>query len=138
MVPGAALRVTALAVDDEDPNHVVMATAYGVGRQLVPWGVYESRNAGRSWTQLAEADEVVMQLTINQGVISAVKANGLARYQEPIKPALTTSIPNFRSLANPSGIQVLILILTIGMAGLALVGRAEWVLGYGQAKAYRS
>ncbi|NIO69572.1 MAG: hypothetical protein GTN71_11215, partial [Anaerolineae bacterium] len=73
-IPGAALRVTALAVDEQDPNHVVAATAYGVGDfavQLVSWGIYESRDAGRSWTKLAEADEVVMQITIDQGVISA-------------------------------------------------------------------
>jgi photosystem II stability/assembly factor-like uncharacterized protein len=135
LIPGAALRVTALAVDEEDPNHVVAATAYGVGKQLVPWGIYESHNAGRSWARLAEADEVVTQLTINQGVISAVKANGLARYREPIKPAPLISTPNFRSLANPSGIQVLVLILTVGLAGLVLVGRTEWVLRHGQATA---
>ena len=131
MIPGAALRVTALAVDEQDPNHVVAATAYGVGEfavQLVPWGIYESRDAGRSWTKLAEADEVVMELTINQGVISAVKANGLARYRELIRPAPAISLPKLRSLANPSGIQVLVLILTVGLAGLALVGRTEWVL----------
>jgi photosystem II stability/assembly factor-like uncharacterized protein len=84
MIPGAALRVTALAVDGQDPNHVVAATAYGVGEftvQLVPWGIYESRDAGRSWTKLAEADEVVMQLIINQGVISAATASGLVRYE---------------------------------------------------------
>jgi photosystem II stability/assembly factor-like uncharacterized protein len=97
VTPGAALRVTALAVDERDPNHVAVATAYGVGGQLVPWGIYESRDAGRSWTKLAEADEVVMQLTINQGVISAATANGLARYGEPSEPLL----------AKPAGTQLL-------------------------------
>jgi photosystem II stability/assembly factor-like uncharacterized protein len=133
MIPGAALRVTALAVDEEDPNRVVAATAYGVGGQLVPWGIYESHDAGRSWAKLAEADAVVMQLTINQGIISVVKANGLARYGEPIRPAPAIAFPSLRSLTNPSGIQVLILILTIGLAGLALVGQAEWVLRRDQA-----
>lgn len=131
MIPGAALRVTALAVDEEDPNHVVAATAYGVGGstvQLVPWGIYESRDAGRRWAKLAEADEVVMQLTINQGVISAVKANGLARYGEPIRPVSAIPFLNLRTLARPSGIQVFVLILTVGLAGLALVGRMGWVL----------
>ena len=93
-IPGAALRVTALAVDEQDPNYVVAATAYGVGDfavQLVSWGIYESRDAGRSWTKLAEADEVVMQLTINQGVISAATANGLARYGEPSEPLLANT-----------------------------------------------
>jgi hypothetical protein len=97
MIPGAALRVTALAVDDQNPDHVVAATAYGVGGQLVPWGIYESSDAGRSWTKLAEADEAVMQLTINQGVISAATANGLVRYREPIEP----------SAANPGRTQLL-------------------------------
>ena len=131
MVPGAALRVTALAVDEQDPNHVVAATAYGLGGsavQLVPWGIYESRDAGRRWTKLAEADEVVLQLTIHRGVISAVKANGLARYGEPIRPAPAIPLPNLRALAHPSGIQVLVLILTVGLAGLTLVVRKEWVL----------
>jgi len=100
MIPGAALRVTALAVDEQDSNHIVAATAYGLGEfavQLVPWGLYESRDAGRSWTKLAEADEVVMQLSINQGVISAATANGLARYGEPSEPLL----------ARPAGTQLL-------------------------------
>ena len=128
MVPGAALRVTALAVDEQDSNHVVAATAYGVGGQLVPWGIYESRDAGRSWAKLAEVDAVVTQLTINEGVISAVKANGLARYREPIRPGMAIPFPNLRSLTNPSGIQVLVLTLTVSAAGLALVGRTKWVL----------
>jgi hypothetical protein len=137
MIPGAALRVTALTVDEQNPNHVVTATAYGVGGQLVPWGIFESQDAGRSWTKLAEADAVVMQLAINQGVISAVKANGLARYGEPIRPAPVISIPNFRSLAHPSGIQVLVLFLTVSLAGLALLGRTDWVLSK-QAQAVQS
>ena len=91
MIPGAALRVTALAVDEQEPNHVVAATAYGVGGQLVPWGIYESHDAGRSWTKLADADDVVMQLTINQGVVSAATANGLARYGEPSEPLLANT-----------------------------------------------
>jgi hypothetical protein len=128
MVPGAALRVTALAVDEQDSSHVVAATAYGLGRQLVPWGIYESHDAGRRWTKLAEADGVVMRLTINKGVISAIKANGLARYGEAIRPAPTITLPSLRSLSNPSGTQILVLILTVGLAGLALVGRTEWVL----------
>ena len=129
MVPGAALRVTALTVDEQNPNHVVTATAYGVGRQLVPWGIFESHDAGRSWTKLAEADALVMQITIHQGVISAVKSSGLARYQEPSRPIPAIPILlNLRSLANPSGIQVLVLFLTVSLAGFALLGRTDWVL----------
>jgi hypothetical protein len=137
MVPGAALRVTALAIDEQDSNHVVAATAYGVGRQLVPWGIFESHDAGRSWAKLAEADALVMQLTIHQGVISAVKSNGLARYREPSRPIPAIPILNLRSLANPSGIQMLVLILTVGLAGLALLGRTDWMLSK-QAQAVQS
>lgn len=95
MVPGAALRVTALAVDDQEMNHIVAATAYGAGGQLVPWGIYESYDVGHSWIKLAEANEVVTQLTINQGVISAATANGLTRYREPwlTKPGYTQLLP---------------------------------------------
>jgi photosystem II stability/assembly factor-like uncharacterized protein len=92
MVPGAALRVTALAVDEQDPNHVVAATAYGVGGQPVPGGIYESGDTGRNWTKLADADSMVMQLTINRGVISAATANGLARHGEPSEPLLAKSV----------------------------------------------
>jgi photosystem II stability/assembly factor-like uncharacterized protein len=137
MVPGAALRVTALAIDEQDSKHVVAGTAYGVGRQLVPWGIYESRDAGHSWTKLAEADALVMQLTIHQGVISAVKSNGLARYREPSRPIPAIPILNLRSLANPSGIQMLVLFLTVSLAGLALLGRTDWVLSK-QAQAVQS
>jgi photosystem II stability/assembly factor-like uncharacterized protein len=137
MIPGAALRVTALAVDEEDSNHIVAATAYGVGEvavQLAPRGIYESYDAGRSWVQLAGSDEVVTQITINQGVISAATANGLTRYREPVRPAPAIAFPSLRSLTNPSGIQVL-MIPPIGLAGLALVGRMEWMRRHGQAPA---
>jgi hypothetical protein len=75
-------------VDEQNPNRVVTATAYGVGGHLVPRDVYESHDAGRSWTQLADGGEVVRQLTINQGAISCVTANGLVRYGEPPEPSL--------------------------------------------------
>ena len=134
-IPGTALRITALTVDESNPNHVIAATAYGLGSQLARGGIYESSNAGLDWTKLAEADGVVKHLTLNQGVVYAATANGLARYSEPSAASPVVSLPDLRPLADPSGVQVLILILTIALAGLALIGRSEWVPGRGQATA---
>jgi photosystem II stability/assembly factor-like uncharacterized protein len=129
MIPGAALRITALAVDEENPNHVVAATAYGVGSKLARGGVYESSNAGLNWDKIADADGVVLNLTINQGAVYAATANGLTRYGEPMQTASALLLPDLRPLANPTGVQMLILVLTVALAGLALIGRAEWLLG---------
>ena len=129
MIPGSALRVTALSVDESDPNHVVAATAYGLGSRLARGGIYESGDAGANWNKLAEADGVVNSLTLNQGVVYAATANGLAQYGETTAPALAIALPDLRPLANPSGVQMLILVLTIALAGLALLGRREWVPG---------
>lgn len=134
-IPGTALRVTALTVDEGNPNHVVAATAYGLGSQLARGGIYESTNAGLDWTKLAEADGVVEHLSISRGVVYAATTNGLARYGEPSTASSVVSLPDLRPLANPTGVQVLILILTIALAGLALIGRREWVPGSSQATA---
>lgn len=135
MIPGVALRVTALTVDKANPRHVVAATSYGVGNRLAPGGIYESTDGAYSWTKLADAGALVTQLTSNQGIIYAMTEGGLARYDEPAKPAPARTFPHLRSglpvlrrLADPSGVQILILALTLSLAGLALVGRVEWVL----------
>ncbi|UCC86420.1 MAG: hypothetical protein JSV81_16435 [Anaerolineales bacterium] len=135
MVPGAALRVTALSVDDQDSNHVVVATAYGVGSRIARGAVYESNDAGLTWIKLAEADGVVINLTFNQGIVYAATANGLSRYGEPRTTAPAISLPDLRPLADPTGVQMLILVLTIALSGLALVGRREWRPGHPQAAA---
>jgi photosystem II stability/assembly factor-like uncharacterized protein len=134
-IPGVALRITALAVDDQNPNHVVAATAYGVGSQLARGGIYESSNAGLNWTKIAEADGVVLNLTVNQGAVYAATANGLVRYAEPTEVRPAIALPDLSPLANPTGVQMLILVLTVALAGLALVGRVEWLLGRNQATA---
>jgi photosystem II stability/assembly factor-like uncharacterized protein len=132
-IPGAALRVTALTVDESNPNHVVAATAYGLGSRLARGGIYESTNAGLNWTKLAEADGVVKHLNLSQGVVYAATASGLARYGEATELTPVLSLPDLRLLANPTGVQVLILVLTIALAGLALIGRREWMPGSSQA-----
>jgi photosystem II stability/assembly factor-like uncharacterized protein len=129
MIPGAALHITALTVDDSDPNHVVAATAYGLGSQLARGGIYESTNAGGNWTKVAEADGVVKYLGLNQGIIYAATDSGLARYGQATTPPPVVLLPDLRPLANPTGVQVLILVLTTALAGLALIGRREWVPG---------
>lgn len=128
MIPGVALRVTALAVDEQNPGHVVAAAIYRVGDEFTSGSVYESRDAGSSWRKLADANGMITQLTVSQGVIHMATFSGLVRYAEPVEPASDILGPALSLLNHPSGIQVLILLLTAGLAGLALVGRREWVL----------
>jgi photosystem II stability/assembly factor-like uncharacterized protein len=128
LLPGAALRVNALTVDVENPDHLVAATAYGVGTGWVGGGIYESRNAGDSWARLVETKQVVSQLTLQRGVLYAATAAGLIRYGGAATPPPAIALADLRSLGNPSAAQVLILVLTGALGGVALVGRLEWVL----------
>lgn len=127
LIPGTALRVTALAVDERDANHVVLASAYGIGSRLARGSIYESRDAGLSWTKLAEADGVVLSLTLNQGLVYAATNSGLGRYGQPTAASAPVSLPDLSPLANPTGVQMLILVLTLTLGGLALVARREWL-----------
>lgn len=138
---GAALRVTALAVAEDNPRRVAVATAIGLGSRLAPDGVYVSRDGGYGWTRLADADGLVTQLSFNQGALYAASARGLARYDDD-QSALATApsrgtLPTWDTwlsgsllerLAQPNGVQALILALTLALAGLALVGRLEWIV----------
>jgi hypothetical protein len=135
IVPGAALRITALAVDERDSSHVVVASAYGVGSRLARGSVYESADAGLNWVKLADADGVVVNLTFNQGVVYAATAIGLTKYGEPTTSSPIFVLRDLRPLTDPTGVQMLILVLTAALAGLALIGRSEWVPGRGQATA---
>jgi photosystem II stability/assembly factor-like uncharacterized protein len=129
MAPGVALRVTALAVDEQNSDRVVVATAYGLGSQLAGGGVYESLNGGGQWSKLGEAEAVVEKLSINQGTVYAATSKGLTHYGEPlVGTSPVIPVPALQPLANPNGLQLAILLLTIVMAGLALVGRTEWLL----------
>ncbi len=130
MAPGTALRVVALAVDEHNASHIVAATAYGIGNQLAPGAIYDSTNAGRTWTWLADTNGVVASLTFNQGMVYAASAAGLARYGKPVQTTgSAVALPDLRPLANPTGAQVLILVLAIALGGLALLGWPGWVLG---------
>lgn len=136
LVPGASLRVTALAVDAENPERVVVATAYGLGSQLAGGGVYESLDGGQQWRKLGQAEHLVNHLNLTNGAVVAATSKGLVTYGEvaaPVSPVIP--IPALQPLANPNGLQIGILILTLMMAGLVLVGRFEWLRGHLQSRA---
>lgn len=136
LAPGSSLRVTALTVDVENPDRIVAATAYGLGSQLAAGGVYESLDGGEQWRKLGEARNLVDELNLTNDVVVAVTGQGLVTYGEAFSPANPViPIPALQPLANPNGLQIGILILTIVMAGLALVGRLEWLRGQLQARA---
>ena len=129
MLPGAALRVTSLAVDEQNEDHVVAATTYGLGGRFAGGNVYESWNAGQAWNKVAESDSVITRLSIDGGAIYAASAAGLARYGKQVgQSAQAFAWPNWAALTNPTGVQVLILILTVSLAGLALAWRKEWLV----------
>lgn len=86
VVPGVALRITAIAVDEQDAAHIVVATAYGVGRKLVEGRIYESGDAGTRWHKLGQADELVNQLIIDGRLVWAVTRGGLTSYDSVVAP----------------------------------------------------
>jgi hypothetical protein len=126
LIPGAALRVTALAVDEANSRRVVAATTYGIGNRFGPGSVYESSDSGRSWVKVADTEAMVTQLILDQRGIYVATGSGLAFYGEQVETE--SALPQLRSLTELSGTQILILALTLALAGLALVGRGEWVL----------
>ena len=125
--PGLILRVPAIAVDENNPRHLVLATAFGVGSQLVGDGIYESFDAGQNWVKLGETSELVNRLTIEDGTIYAATAKGLVQYGASPLPASPISWSRLDTLTNPTIMQSLILILTIAVAQLILVGRLKWI-----------
>ncbi len=128
LIAGAALRVTAMAVDRQDPFHVTMATAQGVGDRLAAGGIYESFDRGDNWTKTAALEQVASHLSVNAGAVYASGAGGLTVFGEPAvnHPARDTLNLAGR-LLRPSRFQVLILVTTIVLAVVALMGRADWL-----------
>lgn len=81
-VPGSALAVTALVIDSTDTDHIVVATGYWLGTsraQIAPYGVFESRDGGRSWHALTQRmlPGKVVQLTLKPQ-LGAVTAQWIA------------------------------------------------------------
>jgi photosystem II stability/assembly factor-like uncharacterized protein len=126
--PGIILRVSAISIDQANPNHLVLAAAFGVGSQLAGGGVYESFDQGQSWVKLAESPSVITSLKIQAGGVYAATAQGLVRYGQPLTPPEQSPLTSLRALAQPSGRQLLILSLTIVLAALILMGRVEWLV----------
>lgn len=124
--PGLILQVSAIAVDAENPQHLALATAYGVGSQWAPEGIYESIDAGQSWEKVSETPQLVERLTIEAGGIYAATAEGLVRYGEPLPPAPRDLGQQLSGLANPSDMQLLILVITTIFAIWVLLGRFSW------------
>jgi photosystem II stability/assembly factor-like uncharacterized protein len=126
--PGLILRVSALAVDTTDPQHLGLATAYGVGSHLIGEGIYESANGGASWSRVAETTILVDQLMIKRGSIYAATDQGFIRYGEALA---ATSVDAWSeqlyTLTHPSGVQLLILVLTLFFGGWVLIGRLAWL-----------
>jgi hypothetical protein len=118
-------------VDEQNPEHVVVATAYGLGSQLAPAGLYESYAGGSNWQKLADLEEMVTALAVEQGGVYATTSRGLVRYGETetaAAPAGSAPGLDLQPLANPNVTQVVILALTVLLAGLVLLGRMEWLL----------
>jgi photosystem II stability/assembly factor-like uncharacterized protein len=124
---GLMLQVPAIAVDQEDPQHLALTTAYMVGDQVVGEGIYESFNEGQHWVKIAAVDEVIDSLIIQEGGIYAATAEGLTRYGNPMPAAPWSSTLRSRSLTNPTTIQVVVLILTVIVAAWLLLGRLNWL-----------
>jgi hypothetical protein len=121
------VQVPAIAVDHENPQHLALTTAYVVGDQVVGEGIYESFNEGQHWVKIAAVNEVIEGLIIKEGGIYAATAEGLTRYGNPMPAAPWSSTLRSRSLANPTAIQVAVLILTVIVAALLLLGRLNWL-----------
>ena len=116
------LRVPAIAVDKYNPNHLAVATAYGIGSQLVGDGVYESFDAGESWVKLGSTQALVSGLTIRKDGVFAATSQGLIHYGQPLSGMSPQTVwARFDSLTNPTGTQILILILTLTVAAWMFV-----------------
>lgn len=131
-IPGAALRVTALAVDEQNPQQLAVATAYGVGSRFAPGHLYHSNSGGQSWTKVADLQSEVTDLTFNKGVIHASTATGLQQYgkidEQTFAPISTPPVIEVGSPASGwSSMQVLVVVLTIGLAVLILLYPMRWL-----------
>ncbi|MCB0191588.1 MAG: hypothetical protein KDJ65_06550 [Anaerolineae bacterium] len=123
--PGVMLRVSAVTVDEDKPQHLAVATAYSVGSQLIGDGIYETFNAGQHWIKIAEHEDVVDQIVIQGGGIYVATTQGLVRYGNPLPATSLTSSLHFDSLANPTAVQLLILAITVAIAGWVLLGKVS-------------
>lgn len=121
MIPGAALRVSHIAVDPDNPAHLAVTTMYGIGKGIAPGHIYESTNAGQVWVQVTELDTAATYLALNQGVIHVATDNGLSHYGDTLPaPTLTPDGPQVFN-----GTQGLVALLTMVLAGMMLLAPTE-------------
>ncbi len=130
-IGGLLLKITTLDVDPDNPNHIVAATAYS----LQPTGIYESYSGGQKWVKIGNTKSLAEQLIFNQGIILARTEQGLERLgqttgQTEAEPRLAKSLDSSDILTRPTGGQLIIMALTIGLSGLALLARPERILWY--------
>ncbi len=134
LTPGAALRVTALAVDEAVPGSVAIATAQGLGSRLSPDAIYRSENRGEGWTQVAPLDGLATDLALNKGIVHATTSNGLQRYSidDATGPeAVSLEAAPETETANDFNItHLMALLLTIATAVLILTNPMRWVEGW--------
>ena len=126
-VPEAPLWGTSLTVDKQDGNHVIISTAYEVEGQLVGGDLYETHNAGRNWAKVADLHGAAQQLILDHEAIYAVVPSGLIQYREAVGSASDNFWAGIPGLSSFSPVQLVILILTLTLAGLILLGRLEWL-----------
>ncbi|MCB9079040.1 MAG: hypothetical protein H6631_15680 [Anaerolineaceae bacterium] len=127
VLSGAELQATAVSVDQDNQNHAVVSTAYNVGGQLVGGSIYETYDAGCQWVKVDEAKGVITQLLMTNGLIYGVSTTGLTSYGLllPPKPQgiwVKLGLPAYLTFA-----QILVILVTLGLASVILFGRLEWV-----------
>jgi photosystem II stability/assembly factor-like uncharacterized protein len=127
IMPDATLLDTALTVDQQDARHVAISTVYEVNGDWVRGSVYETQDAGQNWAKLADATDVITDLRIDNGVIYAATSKGLVKYGWGEKTETANFFSSIESLTHLTLTQILILGVTVGLAGLILLGRVEWI-----------
>ncbi|MCB0209267.1 MAG: hypothetical protein KDJ52_08050 [Anaerolineae bacterium] len=126
-VSEAKLQATALTVDKKNQNHAVVSTAYVIGGQLVGGSIYETYNAGSEWIKIAEANGVVDELLLNSDIIYGVSPTGLRPYQIPMDSDTGSFLGPLGFPVRLNYAQILVIVLTSGLAGIILFGRLDWV-----------
>jgi hypothetical protein len=125
--PGVILRVSAITVDREKPQHLAAAAAYSVGSQFAGHAIYESFDSGQQWVKVADIGSLVDRLMIKSGSIYAATDQGLVRYGQAAELAPAEESGWLQPLQTLTNGQAAILSLTIILGALVLVGRTDWL-----------
>lgn len=136
LLPGAALRVTELAVDPQNADRLVVSTAYGLGSRIITGGIYESSDGGSHWSRLGDSLSPIEHLSLSGPTVRAVTAAGLVRYGASEEAAAPARFSGFESLTSPSGVQILVLLITVGLAVLVVISHLGWVAEHRQTPDY--